>query len=121
LTAEDITTPGAGRRRRAKPQQLRRGGIEDDDTEVTVDGDDRVARTLEDRCQRGPLAGQGTAELGGPEGDRQLAPDEREVASMAIVKGPVRPGSDARKPMAERSMPSRPTSRASSSWTPDQP
>ena len=77
VTAEELAT--GGRRIVAAVAEQRRGrAIDAHDAPFVVHGDDAVVGAIEDRGQERLLAGEGVAQLGGAEGDRELVADERQ-------------------------------------------
>ena len=67
--------------RRHPPAEERHGGaVHPHDAAPLVHGDDALGGAVEDRGQERLLARQLLAQLGGPEGDRELVADERQEA-----------------------------------------
>ena len=60
------------------PRSDRGRAVDAHDAPRVVHGDDAVVRAVEDRGQERLLAGEGVAQLGGAEGDRELVADERQ-------------------------------------------
>src|SRR5450756_396947 len=48
--------------------------------------DDRVTRAIEDRGERRPFVQEGPAQLGGPEREGQLSPNEPEITGVSWVQ-----------------------------------